>query len=70
MSISVLFRNVRGNHEKMAVVKEVVNKSKADVILLQETKLKSPDKANLRQICCFNMVDGVCLPSRGASRRI
>lgn len=47
-------------------MKEVVRKSNAEVIMLQEAKLKRFDRTILLQVCFYYMVDGICLSLRRA----
>lgn len=69
MKFFVLSWNVRdlGRGDKRLMVKDVVRLSKAEVVLLQETKVRRMDKGMLHQVCLFVMVGGVCLLSKGAS---
>lgn len=69
ISVSIFPWNVRGlgSKDKKLAVKDLVSNCKADVILLQETKLGRMDRFVLRDLCHFDCPDRVCLPSKGAS---
>lgn len=54
-----------GNREKRPVIKNVVSRSKANVILLLEMKLTSFDMRFAWEICSFAFLDGLSLPSVG-----
>lgn len=49
------------------MVKESLEKSKVEVVIFQETKMGRMNRRILRDVTPFHMVDGVFLPSFGAS---
>lgn len=65
MSVSIFSWNVRGlgNKEKKAAMKDLSTRCKAKVIMIQETKASSMGRAGMREICSFQCLDGLCLPS-------
>lgn len=67
MNFFILSWNVRGigRAEKRMQIKDIVNSSSLEMILLLETKFRSMSQTLLRQICLFGLVNGICLPSRG-----
>lgn len=67
MNFSILSWNIRGlgRVEKRLQVKDIINSSSVDIVVLLETKLKSIPRSFLLQICHFSLVNGVCLLSRG-----
>lgn len=69
MNFSILSWKVRslGKLEKRLQVKDMVNSISVELVVLQETKMKSIPRSFLRQICPFSLVNGICLPSRGAA---
>lgn len=56
-----------GSKEKRTVIKDLVAKSKASILLLQETKMGEMDRGIIHEICPFACPYGVCIPSMGAS---
>lgn len=51
-----------GSNKKKAVVKDMVQKNKVDISILQETKLGWADQLLLREVSPFLLVEVVCLP--------
>lgn len=60
--MKVLSWNVRGlgSPIKKAIVKEVIRGSKADIVLLQETKLSSMSNSTIKDVCGSASFDWVC----------
>lgn len=69
MSFSILAWNVRGlgRLDKRRIVKDIVQSSSMELLVLVESKLKSLPRTFLRQVCHFPLVDGICLHSKGAA---
>lgn len=69
MFFSILSWNVRGlgRLEKRLQVKDIVNSSSVEIVVLIESKLKSIPRAFMHQVCPFPLIDGICLPSTGSA---
>lgn len=69
MSFSIQAWNVRGlgRFDKRSIVKDIVRSSSVELLVLVEYKLKSLPRAFMRQVCPFPLVDGICLPFKGAA---
>lgn len=70
--MKVLCWNVRGlgSPVKKATVKYVICSSKADIVLIQETKLSSMSNATVTEVCGSGSFDWVCRDAMGSARGI
>lgn len=72
MIIKILSWNVRGlgNRDRRRMVKEMVQRSKADLVLVQESKLEIVNRMIISEISSFLSTGWVFLPSVRATRGI
>lgn len=72
MSIKILSWNVRGlnNRDRRRLLKEMVRKSKAEVVLVQESKLELVDCWVIYDLNSFSRTGWISLPSIGAARGV
>lgn len=65
--MSQMMCNVRGlgSRDRKRLVRDLVSRTRPDVVILQETKLMNPDRAVVCSLCHFGNVNWISLPSVG-----
>lgn len=67
--MKVYLWNVRGlgDRDKRAAVKDVIRSSKADIVLIQKSKLSSMSDLLIKEVCGSASFDWICLDAVGSS---
>lgn len=65
--MKIMSWNIRGlnNRSKRRVVKEIINKTSRDILLLQETKITKASWSFMRSICCCSFRNWVLMETKG-----